>query len=153
MAEDLELDGDDTSKSVPITRFKEVSQKNIENAKKAEEAEKGKAEAEQKTLAAEKKSGFYKDFSKLSSKYPGASEHLEEIETKVMAGYDPEDATVSVLNKAGKLNVHAERDTAAGGSSTTSPGTGKQKTIAEMSRDERRAALVEAEKRGDISMS
>lgn len=151
---DLNLDEKDKVESVPISRFNEVSSKNIENAKKAEESDRQRAEAEVKTQAAEKKASLYKDLSRLSAKYPGATDHLDEIETKVLAGYDPEDAMLSVLNKAGKLNSNPDKpDSPAGGSATTSPGASKNKKLTEMSRDEKRQQLVDAENRGDLSIS
>ena len=96
---------------------------------------------------ANKERDFYSKFSESSSKYQGANEFKDKIREKVMAGYDVEDATVAVLAKEGKLGSPtaqvAERDTVAGGSATTAmSGTG-EKSLHEMSREEKRAALME----------
>lgn len=108
--------------------------------------------------AAEKERDFYKDFSQTSAQFPQANDHMEAIKDKVMSGYSVKDATVSVLNEEGKLMPPPQAPPppprpAAGGSALTNPPEGGMKQVSEMSRDEKRAALVEAEKRGDISLS
>lgn len=152
MAEDIDtLLNDEGTKEVPESekRIKDLSNKVKTTAQERDEMSKGRQEAEAKAASAEKKAGFYKDFSKLSAKYNGAADHLDEIEAKVMSGYDPEDATVSVLSRAGKLNSTAkapERETIAGGSAATiSVKEGGAKEIHELSRDEKRQALIDIE--------
>lgn len=108
--------------------------------------------------AAEKDRDFYKDFGQTSSKYPGAQEYQEQIREKVVAGYSVEDATVAVLNREGKLVPPPAAPPppprpAAGGSAVTNPPDGGMKSVGEMTQAERRAGLIEAEKRGDISLS
>ena len=120
----------------------------------AERVEKEKAISEKET--AEKKSTFYKEFSKLSAEYKDAPEFADEIEAKVIAGYSPKDATVSVLMDKGKFTPPAkpvERQPIAGGSATTNLQTGGTKSASDMTREERRAALIEAEQRGDIGVN
>ncbi len=73
-----------------------------------------------------------------------------------MSGYTVEDATVAVLASKGQFTPHVEvvrQAPAAGGSALNQPSDGGQKQVSEMTRDEKRAALIEAEKRGDISLS
>jgi hypothetical protein len=73
-----------------------------------------------------------------------------------MGGYSVEDATFAVLGKAGKLGQAptVERTPVAGGSAViNAPMGGGTKPISEMSREEKRAALMEAEARGDIALT
>jgi hypothetical protein len=149
MAEELDTLLDSENK-IPEAekRIKELSNKFKNTAQERDDLAKANQELEVKTAAAEKEVSFYKDFSKVSSKYPGAADHLDEIKTKVMAGYDPEDATVSVLNRAGKLNPVKpveEKETIAGGSAATTTLREGSKTIEEMTRDEKRQALIDIE--------
>lgn len=89
---------------------------------------------------------FYKGFSKVSSKYEGATDYQDKILEKVNSGYDLEDATISVLAKAGKLtNTPVQRESPTGGSATTNMNQGGDKTIAEMTRAEKREALMQSE--------
>ena len=64
-----------------------------------------------------------------------------------MSGYTVEDATVAVLAKEGKLTgmptPQPPVENPAGGSAITNLGGG-EKSLNEMSRDEKRAALVDA---------
>ena len=121
---------------------------------KVEKTSKERDEAETARLAAEKERDFYKGFSGVSTKYPSASEFQDKILEKVNAGYDIEDATVSVLNKEGKLTAPPPTPpaNAAGGSAITDISAGGSKTVADMTQAERRQALLDAEKRGDISV-
>lgn len=136
-------------------RIKSLSKKTSEAQaeRDTERAEKEKAISERET--AEKKASFYKDFSKISAKYSAAPEHMDEIEAKVLSGYEAEDATVSVLMKAGKFTPIAskpvDRQTVAGGSATTTFNQGNgSKSAAEMQQSERRQALLDAERNGDF---
>lgn len=106
------------------------------------------------SLASEKESltkerDFYKDFSRVSAKHKDAIEYQEKILEKVKSGYDVEDAAVSVLLKEGKFNLpQPELESAAGGSASTSI-PGKDKSINEMSKQEKLAALQDAVNRGE----
>lgn len=120
-------------------RFKDLADK-VKTT--AEERDASKAEAE----AAKKEVEFYKGFSKVSSKYEGAADYQDKILEKVNSGYDLEDATISVLAKAGKLtNAPVQRESPAGGSATTTMNQGGEKTIAEMTKAEKREALMQGE--------
>ena len=101
-----------------------------------------------------KERDFYAGFSEVVGKHPNASEFKDDILAKVKSGYTIEDATVSVLNQQGKLTQPViERESATGGSATTTISNGGTKSVAEMTRDERRQALIDAESRGDISLT
>lgn len=136
------------------TRIKDLSGK----VKKASE-ERDLAKTAAETAAAEKAEAikerdFYASFSDVVSTHPAAKEHKEEILAKVKAGYDVEDATVSVLNKAGKLVPKpVEKESPAGGSAATAITNAPNKTYKEMTQAEKKAAILEAEQRGDISMT
>lgn len=120
-------------------RFKDLADK-VKTT--AEERDASKAEAE----AAKKEVEFYKGFSQVSSKYEGAVDYQDKILEKVNSGYDLEDATISVLAKAGKLtNAPVQRESPTGGSATTSMKDSGDKTIAEMTRAEKREALMQGE--------
>lgn len=114
------------------------------------------AEAEAKALAAEKERDFYASFTESAAKYPGAVEYKDKIKEKVLAGYSHDDAVVSVLNSEGKLMPQAktvEIAPAAGGSAVNQLPDAGTKTLYEMTREEKRAALVEEEKKGNISLT
>jgi uridine phosphorylase len=131
--------------SRPENRFKDLSEKVELTAKERDEA---KAAAE----AATKEMEFYKGFSKL--KYPEAADFQEKIKEKVLAGYDMEDAAISVLAKAGKLNApQATRQSPAGGSASTAVKSGDEKPVNEMTRAEKREALLELERTDPGSLS
>lgn len=120
-------------------RFTDLSNK-VKTA--SEERDTAKAE----TDAAKKEVEFYKGFSKVSSKYEGAADYQDKILEKVNSGYDLEDATISVLAKAGKLqNAPVQKESPTGGSATTNMNQGGDKTIAEMTRAEKREALLQGE--------
>jgi hypothetical protein len=97
---------------------------------------------------------FYKNLTKLSTKYPNAADFEDKILERVKKGYDMEEATVAVLNKAGKLPNMApkiERETVAGGSAINNP-SGGTKSVRDMNQTERLQALREAQDRGDLSV-
>lgn len=114
-----------------------------------------KLEAEQqKTAALEKERGFLSDFGNQVTKYPDAIAFRDQIKERVLKGYSVEDATVSVLNTEGKLfKRESSPESPAGGSATLTPQSPVDKKISEMSREEKRNALLEAEKRGDLGVS
>lgn len=154
MADEIEV-GQETAqeevlKTEPTSRGVERNQILSEKVKQtAEERDSEKSKRE----TAEKELEFYKGFSKLSSKYPNASDYEDKIREKVLKGYDMEDAAVAVLNKSGKLTMpKPEREVVAGGSATTNPSQGL-KGFQDMSQAERLQALREAEARGDIGLS
>ncbi len=152
--DDLDLDlsnEDENINSRNNNRFTTLTEKVKTEAKGRAEAETKLAEAEARALAAEKEKDFLSSFTDSTAKYPGAIEYKDQIKEKVInSGYDVEDATISVLAREGKLNTPpAPRESPAGGSAVnTMKGMG-DKTFSEMTRDEKRQALIEA----DISLS
>lgn len=127
------------------TKVKETSQERDEARTAAETAKAEKAEAI-------KERDFYASFSDVVSAHPAAKDHKDEILAKVKTGYDVEDAAVAVLNKAGKLTPKpVEKVSPAGGSAATAITGAPDKTVKEMTQAERKAALTEAEQRGDLS--
>lgn len=128
-------------------RFKDLSEK-VKTT--AEERDAKAAEAE----AAKKEVEFYKGFSKVATKYEGASDYQDKILEKVNSGYDLEDATISVLAKAGKFQAPVtQRSSPAGGSASTAIQAGDDKPVGEMSRQEKRAKLLEFEQSEPGSLS
>lgn len=121
-------------------RFTQLSEK-VKTT--AEERDIAKAEAEQ----AKKDAEFYKGFNAIASKYPGASDFQDKIKEKTDTGYDLEDATVSVLAKAGKFSApQVQRSSPAGGSATTSSRSPDDKPTGEMTTAEKREKLLEFER-------
>lgn len=148
---DLELED---KENLVEKRIKGLSEKVKLTSQERDELAKAKAELEAERDTISKERDFYASFSDSISKYPTASEYKESIKEKVMSGYTVEDATVAVLAKEGKLSSsptpEAPKDNPAGGSAVVNPGSG-EKGLDEMSRDEKRAALVEALGNGPLS--
>jgi hypothetical protein len=154
MEEELNLDSLEVQADEKLkvkNRFQTLSDKVATTSKERDDAlAKVQAEAEAKAQL-EKERDFYKDFSANVSKYPAASEFQDKILEKVKAGYATEDAMVSVLAKEGKFapqEVKMAPITAEGGSATTT--LAGDKTFDQMSVDDKRSALQEAEKTGDL---
>lgn len=138
-------------------RIKDLSSK-VKSTSEERDAANAKAESEAAArLVAEKERDFFSSFTDSIAKYPTAPQYRDKIKEKVMAGYSVEDATVAVLNAEGKLVPQVAPAPApapaAGGSAVNQlPQTGS-KSVSEMSRDEKRQNLMEAEKRGDIAVT
>ena len=136
------------------SRIKSLSDK-VKTTSEERDALKAKAEeAEAKAIQAQKDAEFFKGFNTVSSKYAGSSEYQDKIREKVALGLDIEDATKLIMVNEGKYVppvVPVERESAAGGSATTSMPLG-DKTIEKMSQTELRAALVEAEAKGEFKL-
>lgn len=141
-------------------RFEKLSENVILEKKAKTEAEaKAKAEAD-RADALSKERDFYKDFSANTGKYPNASQYQDKIWGKVKLGYSTEDAMVAVLNAEGKLGTTSQpiaqqqsySGQVAGGSSSTNV-PDNNKSIENMTSKEKLAELIEAEKRGEISLT
>lgn len=157
MEPEIDLDAieqDINNKNKIEDRIRDLSQKVKTAAEERDAFAQAKAEAEQARVAAEKERDFFANFSDSIAKYPNANEYKDAIKEKVMGGYSVEDATVAVLAREQKLVVNTpapERETVAGGSAINNMSAPVNKSSNEMTQAERRAALLEAEKRGDIS--
>ena len=148
---DKEIEGENRVEK----RIKDLSEK-VRLA--AEERDVGKRKLEEESTRAsglQKEVEFLNSFGDQLSKHPDASPFRDKIKEKVLKGYSIEDATISTLASEGKLSPkEVQMDNVAGGSAAVNqPITGVQKTVSEMSRDEKRAKLLEAEQRGDLSLS
>lgn len=132
-------------------RFERLSEKVILTSKEKDELAKAKAELETKYAAIEKERDFFKDFSASSAKYPEANAYQDKILEKVRLGYSPEDATVSVLAKEGKLGSVATPTQApspeGGSASTVIEG---EKDYKDMTPTEKRNVLTELDKQGGL---
>lgn len=159
MADELDLDQLDSQiekENKTEKRIKDLSEKVKLTAEERDEKDKLLTEQNTKISGLEKERDFLNSFGDQLSKYPEASGFKDAIKEKVLKGYSVEDATTAVLVANGKYNApRVERpiDTVAGGSSPTMHQPTGEKTIQQMTRDEKRAALVEAESKGVISVN
>lgn len=128
-------------------RIKDLSGKVATTARERDEA---LLKAEQAAKAAQ----FAESFVDIVTANPAAKDFKDQIREKVMGGYTPQDAAFAVLGAAGKLGQNmAPIAPPTGGSAPTALNIPATKAIGEMSRDELRNALLEAQKRGDIGLS
>lgn len=136
-------------------RINDLSGKVKATADERDAASAKASEAEAKTAEVERERDFYAGFSDVVAENPQAKDHKDDILAKVKAGYSVQDATYAVLGAAGKLGGTSTETVAspAGGSATTSLPSGGSKSVTDMTQEERRAALVEAEARGDIGVN
>jgi len=155
---DLDLDLDSLDEAKPqvdntnklVERIRKLSEKVGKTQGEKDELAKlneklGKANADITT-----ERDFYAAFTDVAAKYPGATEYKEVILEKVKSGYSVDDAAIATLAKEGKLPPlpAPAPENPAGGSSPTQLETGGEKTIDEMTTEEKRAKLVEALNRG-----
>lgn len=159
---DLDLDSENINRTEQ--RIKSLSTKVRETASERDAAKEEATKAESLRVTAERERDFYSGLTDVLPKYAAASEHKDEIKEKVLAGYSLEDATVSVLNAHGKLTPQVEQvnapqqqaqPAAAGGSAPTNlpAGGSSDKSIGEMTPEERKVAFQEAVARGDIALT
>lgn len=160
--QELGIDSEETQDNSEQTnkiekRISELNKKVILTAKERDDLKEAQKQLEIEKDNAIKERDFYSGFADNIAKYPGASEYKEAIKEKVLAGYDPEDATIAVLAKEGKYAPQVETqaeslESPVGGSAVNQMNLKGEKTPQEMSREELRAALVEAEKKGELSI-
>lgn len=151
--DELELDLEDETITRDKKRLESLSGKVKEASAERDEANAAKEAAEAARLVAEKERDFFSGFSDTVGTYPAAAEYKDAIKEKVLAGYTVKDATISVLAENNKFNPTVEQapqGPAAGGSAIINMTESPNKTVAEMNQAERRALLVEFEKKGDI---
>ena len=163
MADELDLDQLDTDiekENKVEKRIKDLSDKVKLTSEERDEKEKLVKERDEKIVGLEKERDFYSSFGDSMAKYPQASAFKDAIKEKVLHGYTVEDATISVLAKEGKLETPKETpvkpnaaQAAAGGSAVTQTPSNEVKPVNQMTQAERRAALVEAEQRGDLGVN
>lgn len=139
---------------VPVARVHEMTSKIGKMSGELDTARAEKEAADTAKAEMERERDFYSGFADVLSQNPQAKDHKDEILGKVKSGYSVEDATFAVLGKAGKLGQpQVDTQPIAGGSATNTLSQPGSKQVSEMSRDDKRAALMEAEKRGDISFN
>lgn len=135
-------------------RIKNLSEKVKLTSEERDQLAKTKEELEKEKNTLAKEVEFFKNFNPLVSKYSEAANYQDKIREKVLAGYDVEDATISILAKEGKFSSpQPKMESPVGGSATNTIKANADKPIQEMNRDELRSALLEAEKRGDLFLN
>lgn len=137
-------------------RIKDLSEKVKLTAEERDEQKRLLQERDTKISGLEKERDFLNSFGDAMAKYPDAISHKEGIKDKVLKGYSMEDAITSTLISEGKYNPVKKEiplENPAGGSATTQPIIGGEKSISELTRDEKRAKLIEAEQKGDLSIT
>lgn len=152
---ELDLEGSEDINKTEL-RIKNLSSK-VRDTASERDAAKAQAEADAaRAAAAEKERDFFKGFSAISEKFPGASEFQDQILEKVNAGYSQEDAAVSVLNANGRLQPQVQQEaprpitSAGGGSAATVLADTGSKAVSEMSQAERREALLDPERQSEL---
>ncbi len=134
-------------------RIKELSNKVKLTSEERDELLKANEKIEAERDTAKKEVEFYSSFSDASDKYPLAKDFKDQIKEKVLSGYTVEDATVAVLASEGKLTATPqETESPGGGSATNPPAMDGPKSLNEMSREEKRAAVLDAIDKGEISL-
>lgn len=151
---ELDLEGSEDINKTEL-RIKNLSSKVRETSTERDEAKAAAEAARAEAESATKERDFFKGFSAISEKYPGASEYQDAILEKVNAGYSHEDAALSVLNANGKLTAPAAPTVqpiiAGGGSAATViPDGGAAKAVSEMTQVERREALMSPDRQADL---
>lgn len=125
-------------------RITQLSEKVELAAKERDEAQKLAKETAEKLAVVEKESAFNAGFADVISTHSAAKDHKDEIKEKVMAGYSVQDATFAVLGPLGKIGGAAPTGSpppVAGGPAAPNQPPQGQKTVAEMTQEERREAL------------
>lgn len=124
-------------------RIKELSEKVELTSKERDEKDNLIKEGTKKIAELEKENSFHSQFSDMLSAHPNAKTHKDAIKEKVMSGYSVEDATFAVLGKAGALGgTQVEPTNPAGGSADTAMNQTGNKSVSEMTQEERRAILA-----------
>lgn len=160
MADELDLELDqfqpDVPKEHPIDKRLNKAFEKIKTVEEEKLAAQQKAESEAtRATSLQKEVEFLNSFGDQLTKYPEASSFKDQIKEKVLKGYSVEDATISTLASQGKFapKETVPENVAGGSASVNQPITGGAKKIAEMTREEKRTALLEAEQRGEIFIS
>ena len=160
MADELnleELDSEIEKDNRVEKRIKDLSEKVRLTSEERDEQKRILGERDSKIAELERENSFNSGFADVLANHSAAKDHKDDIKAKVLSGYSIEDATFAVLGKAGKLGIPTplplKVENPAGGSAINQPITGGDKKLNELSRDEKRAKLLEAEARGDISIT
>ena len=156
MADDLDLETLDENiekENKVEKRIKDLSEKVRLTSEERDEQKRLLGERDTKIAELERENTFNSGFVDVLTNHPMAKDHKDDILAKVKGGYSIEDATYAVLGKAGKLGQPTPpKENPAGGSAVNPPVPG-EKTLNELSRDEKRTKLLDLEARGDISIN
>lgn len=169
-----ELDRDIEKTQKVEKRIRDLSEKVRLTSEERDEQARLLKERDQALNEKDKTIEFLTSFGDATQKYPDAIGFRDAIKEKVLKGYSVEDATVAVLAQEGKLSNQSPQlkegektiekapqeqkseskiENPAGGSAINRPLADGSKSIGEMTRDEKLAALLEAERRGDLGVS
>lgn len=156
----LELeDLDDADSSAKVDKERERNEKRYRDlSEKVRQAEEARRSSEEKLSTLEKERNFLDSFGGIVAKYPNAVAYKDTIKEKALKGYSVEDATISTLIANNQLELPKSKETppenpVGGAAAPNQIGGGGKKSLHEMTRDEKRAELLEAEKRGDITLT
>lgn len=158
MADELDLDNLDNEieKDNRVEkRIKDLSEKVRLTSEERDEQKKLLQDKISENDNLKKEHEFLNSFGMQVGKYPEAANLKDKIKERVLKGYSVEDATAAVLVAEGKYSppkIEQPIGNFAGGSATTQHPTG-DKSFSQMTSAEKRAELVKAESRGDISMT
>lgn len=139
MAEDTIIETSESEK-----RIKQLSEKVRLTSEERDEKNRLLEESNKKIETLERENSFNSGFVDVLSNHSAAKDHKDDIKAKVLSGMSVEDATFAVLGKAGKLGSSTTQNTintVAGGSSPTTQTQTADKSVKEMTQDERRAQL------------
>lgn len=161
MADENELDLDQIDRELEKEnkvekRIKDLSDKVKLTSNERDELQRISAQKDTENASLKKENEFLGSFGDAIGKYPEAASFRDQIKEKVLKGYSMEDATVSTLASAGKLNApqrEVQIDNPAGGSAVTQHQSGGEKPLSQLTQGEKKAKLLEAEARGDLSIS
>lgn len=137
-------------------RIKDLSEKVRLTSEERDEQKRLLGDRDTKISTLEKERDFLNSFGDQLGKYPDAAQFKDKIKERVLKGYSVEDATAAVLVSEGKYSspkIHQPIENVAGGSAPTLHQNGGEKPINQLSRDEKRARLLEAESRGDLGVN
>ena len=138
-------------------RIKDLSEKVKLTSEERDEKERLLQEQAKQNESLKKENDFLNSFGDAMAKYPNAVAYKDKIKEKVLKGYSMDDAINSTLISEGKYNPplkpEVPPENPAGGSAATQHTLGGEKPISELTREEKRAKLLEAEQRGDISIT
>lgn len=141
---------------VEVQRPNPVEERITDLSSKVKTASDERDAANTRAEAAERKAAFAEGFVDViaTPELAAAKDHKADIEAKVMSGYSVKDATYAVLGAAGKLgSPKVERQPVAGGSASTNVTIQTDKSFDQMTQKEKRDALVEAQRKGDLGLS
>lgn len=134
-------------------RIKDLSKKTREASEERDAATAKATEAEAKAAEATRERDFYAGYADVIAENPAARDHKDELLEKVKGGMSLEDAKYVVLGRAGKLGAPKEPEPSPAGGSATTSAAPEAKTVKEMSREDKRNALLDAQKKGDLYLS